>query len=182
MKILIMSDSHLNNDGIKNILNHHNDINIIIHCGDIGQEYQLENNKTMYIVRGNNDFLPLKNDIITTIENKNFFITHGHLYDVEFNFDELINKALENQCQYVCFGHTHNPIYQVVDNIHLINPGSISFPRGGKIFVPTYCILDGTNVDFYHAKTYENINHLFLPKPKKSLFKKIFNKKMNHRN
>ena len=41
----------------------------------------------------------------------------------------------------VMFGHTHRPVIQVEDEITLINPGSISYPRqqDGK---NTYIILE----------------------------------------
>ena len=41
----------------------------------------------------------------------------------------------------VMFGHTHRPVIEVEDDITLINPGSISYPRQAD-GIPTYIMLE----------------------------------------
>ncbi len=181
MQILILSDSHLRNENVFSILNHHPNIKTIIHCGDVGKEIQFDPSYQVYLVKGNNDFLDYPLEIETKIDQKRFFITHGHLYQVDFNYEQLEKKAKENQIDVVCFGHTHDPICYQKENILFINPGSVSFPRGNHVFVPTYCILNENQVHFYHAKTFENIDHVVYQQKseKTSFLKRLLQKKAN---
>lgn len=48
-------------------------------------------------------------------------------------------EAVARGMDIVMFGHTHRPVIIVEDNITLINPGSISYPRQAD-GIPTYII------------------------------------------
>ena len=50
-------------------------------------------------------------------------------------------EAVARGMDIVMFGHTHRPVIIVEDNITLINPGSISYPRQAD-GIPTYIILE----------------------------------------
>jgi putative phosphoesterase len=54
------------------------------------------------------------------------FITHGHNYSP----DNLPKNINENTI--FCFGHTHIPEAYTKDNIYILNPGSITLPKGGS--------------------------------------------------
>ena len=175
-KILVVSDSHKHNEILNKIFNHHPDIDTCIHCGDLqDNEKGLQINK-IYLVRGNNDFELYPNDLEIMINNYSLYITHGHLLDIEFNEYKIKEVAKEESAQLVLFGHTHDPKFYQEDGIYYLNPGSVSFPRGGKVFIPTYAILtlgDTIECNFYHAKTYECVDDLIFnpqPKKKKSFF------------
>ena len=43
------------------------------------------------------------------------------------------------------YGHTHVPTLKKADGVTYVNPGSISFPKGG--FPPTYAVMDGSRVE-----------------------------------
>lgn len=58
-----------------------------------------------------------------------FFATHGHLYH-EGNLPPLKNKDV------LIYGHTHVFCAQEKENYFLLNPGSVSLPKGGN--PPTY--------------------------------------------
>lgn len=176
MKIVIMSDSHLKNETVLSIIEKHPDATCFIHCGDVGCEIQLPEDKSVYLVKGNNDFLDLPWDQEVMINNTKIFITHGHRYHVDISLDELKKQAEENHYQIVCYGHTHDPKWQQSGGCYFINPGSVSFPRGGRIFVPTYCIFEDGIIHYYHAKTHECVDHLFEPKKKVSFWKRLFKK------
>lgn len=82
-------------------------------------------------VRGNCDAevdqmvldFPMMSDY-TTIVFKDFkiFATHGHIYSL----DKL---PLLNEGDVFLFGHIHIPIFQKIDHIHIVNPGSITLPK-----------------------------------------------------
>lgn len=177
MKIIIMSDSHLKNETVLNIIDAHQEADYFIHCGDLGQEIQVPSQYPFYAVKGNNDFISLPKELNLTIENRTFFITHGDQYLVDSSLAMLSDLALNNHYDYVLYGHTHNPKVDKINNTYFINPGSVTFPRGGRIFVPTYCMLENESIHFYHAKTHESVDHLFEPKKRTSFFKKFFTKR-----
>ena len=69
-----------------------------------------------------------------------------------------------------------NLVLKSIDHITFINPGSVRFPEG-RIYIPTYCIYENNQCDFYNAKTFEKIDDIFTPKKKISLFQKLFKNK-----
>ncbi|WP_041139126.1 YfcE family phosphodiesterase [Beduini massiliensis] len=176
MKIIIMSDSHLKNETVMAIIAHYPDADCYIHCGDVGKPMDQAGIPNFYIVKGNNDYSDFPKELLLTIDHKQFFITHGDPYQVDLGLNELYHTAQQKQADYVLYGHTHHPNQQVINSITFINPGSVAFPRGGQIFVPCYCVLEDDTCHFFHAKTFENIDHLFEPKKRVSLFKRLFGK------
>ena len=180
-KVLIVSDSHKHNEILNKIFNAHSDIDTCIHCGDLQDNVNALEIKTLHIVRGNNDFDYFPQELFIELENYKLYITHGHMQDIEVSDLKISQVASEKQANIVLYGHTHNPKFYQKDNMHFINPGSVAFPRGGKVFAPTYAILtlnDTIECHFYNAKTNECIDDLlFNPQPKKkkgffSFFKK----------
>ena len=65
-------------------------------------------------------------------QNLDVFITHGDKYTT----DDL---SLYKSGSLFLSGHTHIPTGCTKDGVHLLNPGSISLPKGG--FEPSYGIL-----------------------------------------
>ncbi len=136
MKILILSDSHGNTSYIEEILSRHV-YDQVFHLGD--SEIS-KNHFRMRMVRGNSfkdDDLP--NSLEFKLDGKTFFLTHGHLYDVNNGLNNLFYKAKSLNADYCMFGHTHIPLFEQVDNCIFINPGSIVRPRAG---FSSYMILD----------------------------------------
>ena len=97
------------------------------------------NNIEFKYVAGNNDFslTALQEDVVE-FSNIKLFITHGHKY----NLNALFYKAEENNCNYALFGHTHISEKRVIDNITILNPGSISRPRDGSF---SYAVIEIEN-------------------------------------
>lgn len=160
MKILVVSDSHFHNTILNNIFLVHPEIDTCIHCGDLQDDVSHLNIKNLYIVSGNNDFNLYAKELDLTIDSYHIWITHGHDYEIESGKDELEKAAHEKKANLVLFGHTHHPEIYRKDGITYLNPGSVSFPRGGKIFIPTYAILNlekNLSYQFYHAKTHEPV-------------------------
>lgn len=133
MRILIVSDTHRRHAGFDEALEIAGRIDCLIHLGDVeGGEYYIEQRAgcPCYIVAGNNDFfssLPREQELI--LEGKRIFITHGHGYYVSMGPERLIEEARERKADVVMFGHTHKPYLERLDDLIVLNPGSLSYPR-----------------------------------------------------
>ncbi len=135
MKILIVSDTHGNNRYLYNVLASVKGLDEMIHLGDIGAA--LNNNieevskMPCFRVRGNTDGsdVMLPEESIVMVGRHKAFITHGHLYGVNYNYNEICHHARSVGCDTVMFGHTHVPLIEEYNGMQLINPGSISQPR-----------------------------------------------------
>ena len=159
MKVLILSDSHMYNDILTDILNHIQ-CDCIVHCGDSVFESDDPLLKKMYVVRGNHDlpYLPINHTL--NIEGYRCLITHGHYFRVYEGYDELYEYMKENNFD-ICFhGHTHVPHIEYVHEKLMINPGSVMFNRG-SCECGSYAIADiqdgGINVKFYNSQTFQQI-------------------------
>lgn len=77
-------------------------------------------------------FYPLSAPAAQTLNvaGKKIYICHGHHEGIIFNLLPLALKAQENQCSCAVFGHSHLQYFSHKDELRLINPGSISRPRG----------------------------------------------------
>ncbi len=126
MKIVVVSDNHGKNC-LKQIINKYNDVDYFVHCGD-SEQYPDE--LTDYIsVKGNNDYYEFDDYRILNLENHRILIIHGHHYVYGFNRRLLVEKAKNLNCDVVFFGHTHMFENNIVDNVQLINPGSLKYNR-----------------------------------------------------
>lgn len=146
MRIIVTSDTHRDFHALKMLVDKHRNADIFIHLGDGAQE--LAQIKDLYpeckflSVRGNCDF-----GVSTTLTgcfscgSAKIFYTHGHLYDVKYSIDDVIRAAREIEANVVLFGHTHIPLVDYIDGIHVMNPGSLGMPRTAK---GTYGVLDIT--------------------------------------
>lgn len=143
MRILVVSDTHGNEQNLRQALLAQPTAEIVIHLGD-GEE-ELERVKRsfpekMFLqVRGNCDWgsnLPDRGEY--TAEGVKIFYTHGHLYSVKSGLYTVVSAARERKAQVLLFGHTHQPLTDYEDGLHIMNPGSLSY------YKPTYGTLDLT--------------------------------------
>ena len=70
---------------------------------------------------------------------KRFFMTHGHIHGVKMGRVSIKQAAQSKNADILLFGHTHIPHQSVVENMMIINPGSIG--AGTK----TYAVLEIKN-------------------------------------
>lgn len=149
MKAFLFSDSHENIENIKLAIDSFKGINTIFHMGDIMDDAKkiekIFTNIRVYSVTGNNDLYNNFNENIVQWGNTKVFMTHGDKYDVYNSLNKLYYKAKENGAHIALFGHTHK-ICILKQDILIINPGSISFPRDREN--PTFAILDCSNNNF----------------------------------
>lgn len=71
---------------------------------------------------------------------QNIFMSHGHIYGPDH-----LPSLKENDI--FLSGHTHIPTAEKKDGIYLLNPGSISIPKGGH--PRTYAVLDEAGFTIY---------------------------------
>ena len=131
MKILLLSDSHGSlSTMLSAVKKFGENADIIVHCGDAPRGEALElikcySGKTVVCVRGNCDWGSDFEDIeYFTVCGKKIMVTHGHLFNAKFGLDGLYEKAVEEDCDMVFFGHTHYPTDTAIGDVRLINPGS----------------------------------------------------------
>lgn len=69
---------------------------------------------------------PIMSDYsVISLENRNVYITHGHLYNKE-------TPLPMNEGDILLYGHFHYPIIEKIDSKFYLNPGSISLPKNNS--------------------------------------------------
>ena len=159
MKILVVSDTHGHTKNLERVLEKVGDIDLFIHCGDLegGEDYiRALVDVPCYMVAGNNDwFSDLKREMEISVDDYRIWITHGNNYGASMGPERLLEEAAARNVDVVMYGHTHRPLIEYQDNIVIVNPGSLSYPRqnGRK---PSYLIME---IDRDHEAHY-TINYL----------------------
>ena len=134
MRILVVSDSHGNNENVKKAIEKAGKIDYLIHLGDVGANYrEIETMARVpaYIVAGNTDYIPeLKDRLILMFGQHRIYAVHGHREGVSMGLSTLRYNALQNECDIALYGHTHVPyLDENPDDVTILNPGSVSLPR-----------------------------------------------------
>lgn len=135
MKILIVSDTHRKDDNLKRVLDEQMPLDMLIHLGDAeGSEYLIENwvndGCDLKLVMGNNDFFSdLEREIEVEIGPHRALLTHGHYYNVSLGVENLRKEAKARGCDIAMYGHTHRPYLEAGEDVTILNPGSLSYPR-----------------------------------------------------
>jgi putative phosphoesterase len=143
MKIIIVSDNHRDANVLRKI-SETNNADLYLHAGDSGMtEDEL---KPFITVRGNNDWHRFPLIRIVDGGTIKILVAHGHLHTQK----KLLNLAKKNNCQVVVSGHTHVINTKLIDGIYMLNPGSVTYPRGGGR--KSYLILTYNNVEDINIK------------------------------
>lgn len=130
-----------------------NDVEVILHAGDISAPYvleELERIAPVIAVRGNRDWLwlrqlPMKRTLV--YQGVCIGLTHGHgglrdylrdrvyLLFHEYRHEMLIPRLLTDfpHTRVIVFGHGHVPLNTWMDGKLLFNPGSPHFPQTKRI-------------------------------------------------
>ena len=101
---------------------------------------------------GNNDFFSnLEREIEFEIDGYKILLTHGHYYGVSMGPEYIMEEGISRGVDIVMYGHTHRPELIRTEEITVLNPGSISYPRqeGRK---PTYILMEidkKNNLNFF---------------------------------
>ena len=164
MKILIVSDSHGRSDRIFRAADIEKP-DMVIHLGDLEDMadpvmQRLGSPKIPCVfLKGNCDYSSqgdLQSMSVFTLKKHRFFCSHGHLVKVNYGLETLLYTAEENRCDIALYGHTHVPMNEFMEGsfggpkIHVLNPGSISLPRGGN--ERTYMVMELSDSGAYDVK------------------------------
>ena len=145
MKILIVSDTHRNNANFMKVVERTGPLDMVIHCGDVeGSELLISKASgcRVEMVQGNNDFfseLPREKEFM--IGQYKVWLTHGHNYYIAMNSETIKQEARIRGVDIVMCGHTHKPVVDIGNDLTLVNPGSISYPRQENR-KPSYIIME----------------------------------------
>lgn len=150
MRILIVSDTHRNNENFLKVVEREAPLDLVIHCGDAeGSEYLISKSAgcRTHIVMGNNDFfsdLPREDEFM--IAGRKVWVTHGHNYYVSLGNETIKEIARQRGMDIVMYGHTHRPVIEEETDLTVINPGSLTYPRQNG-HRPSYVLMevDGNN-------------------------------------
>lgn len=127
MKILITSDIHGKIEKLKKVILKEKP-SLIIDAGDSElTDYDLNINNIIS-VRGNCDYI--NNQESNKILNLPFgktYLTHGNLYNIKNGYSLLIKKLINLNINYCICGHTHIQKIFKINNITIINPGSLGY-------------------------------------------------------
>lgn len=138
MRAIVLSDSHNDTSSCERAINASGKLDLIIHLGDIARDvdyleayyYPIK----VVSVLGNNDFL--RDGVyekVIEFDSHKIFICHGHTLSVSSTTKRLEEAARRNGCEAALFGHTHRSVLKrSEDGILILNPGSVSRPRGCK--------------------------------------------------
>ncbi|MEF9962007.1 MAG: YfcE family phosphodiesterase [Erysipelotrichaceae bacterium] len=151
MLLLLMSDTHGELSKVKDILQVEHDVDQILHCGDVG--FDLMDDSKFLCVKGNHDENQnFPKTRMITILNHRILMLHGDRFEREvldelcktcdvndYVYEDCINimnqlcsqLAKENNCDMVCYGHTHYPVNKMIDGVHVLNPGSLFYNANG---------------------------------------------------
>ncbi len=148
MRLIVTSDTHRDFYALHTLVEkHHRTADLFLHLGDGADE--LEQVKDIYpeckflSVRGNCDFA-VNSSLVGSFScgDAKIFYTHGHIYNVKYELESLYRAGKEIEANVILFGHTHVPMVDYRDGVHILNPGSLGMPRGEK---PTYGVVDITD-------------------------------------
>lgn len=177
MKIGLISDIHGYPSKFKRAIEILNDADAILCAGDIlyhgprnpilegynpqGLIEEIQNlNKPLIIARGNCDaevdLMVLDYPVFTPVvfyekDGVKFMVNHGHEYS-----DEEIKKMIDRfNIHIMVLGHTHIRSFERYNNSIIVNPGSISVPKGDGI--PSLAYYQDGEIVFLNSETGEVI-------------------------
>lgn len=168
MKLFVISDTHGKLSKVYEVYETLTGIDAIIHLGDCSADAsELEKNLGVDVisVKGNMDGACSKGNYqIIHTECGKIYLSHGHLENVKMQYQSIYYRAEEHGCIAAMFGHTHKPIFEERNGIHLINPGSLSLPcdgsKGSYVIVNTSPEgLSGSIVYYKEKQEKEPSNH-----------------------
>ena len=136
MKVLIVSDTHRRDENLRAVIRKEMPFDMMVHLGDTeGSEVYFEDwvrneRCSVYTVRGNNDFFSASPaERMIYIGKYKVFMTHGHMYGVSMSTSRLREEAKSRGADIAMFGHSHRPHLARVEDLIVLNPGSLSYPR-----------------------------------------------------
>ena len=139
MKMLLISDTHGTTNVLESLLHQYCDkVHMVCHMGDCARDLLKFCHKfsklQMVAVAGNSDGAPSIPDerLLDLPMGKKILLLHGHKQRVNECTTRLSFYARGMNADAVFFGHTHRPEIIDAGPIFMMNPGSLTAPRGGS--------------------------------------------------
>ena len=128
MKIAVFSDTHGNTARMLEAVRALKP-DALIHLGDFEKDTEPLRREfpdiPLYSVCGNCDFYPkAPSGAVVELGGVKAFLTHGHLYNVDWSTDSLVYAAQEAGCRIAMYGHTHIPDNAEAGGVKIVNPGT----------------------------------------------------------
>ena len=143
MRVGVISDTHGVSFGIMRALRAIPDAEAWIHLGDFAADAHIlerEAGVPVHSVRGNCDLdTRVPAELVLTLGGARVLLCHGHQYAVRYDRTRLFYRAEELGCAAALYGHTHLYRTEIVDDVFVMNPGSLDSPRNHN--EPTYGVL-----------------------------------------
>ena len=147
MRIGVFSDTHGDISPARRFFHSLAPLDCLFHLGD----YAADGDKLaklfscpVYAVRGNCDYrsdAPLERQV--DLGGKRFLLLHGHQY---YSYSSLLYRGEEVHADMVLYGHTHMPDLSADGPRLILNPGSLSRPRGGSVESCALVLLEGKDM------------------------------------
>ncbi len=138
MRILVVSDTHGNENALLQAFKQAGETDLLIHIGDGENDTLILKDvyKSPVIrVAGNCDMgSKAPKELILSIEEKQVLITHGDRHYVKSGIETLAGHGYASCADIVLYGHTHIPLAEQRENLLLLNPGALCMHRGTKTF------------------------------------------------
>lgn len=135
-KILLVSDSHGDLDALAAALKSGGTCDRAVFLGDGAADIESLSQRgiswpPLAAVKGNVDLRSSLPEALMMEEcGLRILITHGHRQGVQHGLGGLVAGARISGAQAAFFGHTHHPCLGRAGGLILVNPGSLSRPRG----------------------------------------------------
>ena len=144
MKIILLSDTHLQKEDILKVKEKYADADYIVHCGDCLMSAKQMEELGIIAVEGNMDIgsgLPAER--ILEIEDFRILIIHGHMFYEGWypDYRFVARYAKHKNCNVAFCGHSHEYFDKIVNDVHILNPGSTWKPRDPNS-IRTYMVLN----------------------------------------
>ena len=129
MRILVVSDSHGNEEMLFKAHKQAGIIDVLIHTGDGEQDTRLLEEslgEKVLRVAGNCDHTSdAPRELMVTLAGKRILIVHGDRYLVKNGLEQLMAQGKATGADVILFGHTHIALAEQRDGIQLLNPGTL---------------------------------------------------------
>ncbi len=123
---LVLSDTHGNVTAINRLKEIIGESDYLVHLGDNERdivEYKMRFPQKVISVKGNCD--GGGNDKEMTVEGVKILFTHGDRHGVKYGLERLYYYSKEKNYNLVLYGHTHIASNEKIEDVTLINPGTL---------------------------------------------------------
>lgn len=130
MLVIIASDSHGKSEKLLNLEKKYPEAEAFLFAGDLLDDPKKIQN--WIVVRGNNDkeYLDLLPEIAEVdLKGHKTLILHSDSYPAKTRKKLLVDLAEKSNAQIVVYGHSHKADIEKIQNVWLLNPGSLFRPR-----------------------------------------------------